>query len=79
MTTTPPEAQPQENGTKSQTQEIYEWLQQGRAIDPMLALERFGVFRLSGRILELRQAGHPITTTIIEKNNKRFASYTLEK
>jgi len=65
--------------TKSQNEEILSWLKQGHSIDPLLALERFGVFRLSGRILELRQAGYPITTVIVEKNKKRFASYKLEK
>jgi len=41
----------------------------------MTTARRFGSFRLSARVLELRAAGHPIVTDYKTKNGKRFASY----
>jgi hypothetical protein len=43
------------------------------------ALEKFGCFRLGGRIYDLKQRGHKIETVMVEKNGKRFATYRLEK
>lgn len=64
---------------KSQNEEILAWLQKGNKIDPLLALEKFGCFRLGGRIYELKQAGNRIVTEMVTKNGKRYASYSLEK
>lgn len=64
---------------KSQNEEILAWLQSGRSITPLEALEKFGCFRLGGRIHELRAAGHPIVTDMVTKNGKHFAEYRLEK
>lgn len=49
----------------------------GKSITPMQALEKFGIFRLSARILDLRQEGYDIATEIVHKNGKRFAKYQL--
>lgn len=65
--------------TKSQNKEILAWLRSGKSITPLEALEKFGSFRLGGRIHELRAAGYPIVTDTVTKNGKRFASYRLEK
>jgi hypothetical protein len=43
----------------------------------MDALTKWGIFRLGARILELRQEGHNIVTTMMNKNGKRFAKYQL--
>lgn len=64
---------------KSQNEEILSWLRKGHKIDPLLALEKFGSFRLGGRIHELRALGHPIVTNMVTKNGKHFAEYRLEK
>lgn len=64
---------------KSQNEEILAWLQMGKTISPLEALERFGCFRLGGRIFELKAAGHKIVTDMVTKNGKRFAEYRLEK
>lgn len=64
---------------KSQNEEILAWLQAGKTISPLEALERFGCFRLGGRIFELKAAGHKIVTDMVTKNGKRFAEYRLEK
>lgn len=64
---------------ESQCSEILRWLQSGKSITPLEALEKFGSFRLGARILELKQAGHRIVTAMVTKNGKRYASYSLEK
>lgn len=64
---------------KSQNDEILSWLKSGKSISPLEALEKFGCFRLGGRIYELKQAGHSIVTEMVTKNGKRFAQYSLEK
>ena len=61
---------------KTQNNQILEWLQQGKPINPMQALNRFGCFRLSARIKNLRDKGINIETTI-SKGEKNFAIYTL--
>ena len=62
----------------SQTREILRYLAKGRAITPLEALERFGVFRLAARIQEIRAQGHKVeTTTIRTRNGARVARYSL--
>lgn len=67
--------------TESQEKYILAWLQEGNAITPIEALFRFGSFRLSARIYDLRLRGHKIKTEIIksEKSGKRIAKYYLDK
>ena len=65
--------------TKSQNEEILLHLQSGKPITPLEALEKFGCFRLGGRIYELKQQGHSIVTNMVTKNGKRYAQYRLEK
>ena len=64
---------------KSQCDDILRHLQSGRSITPLEALEKYGCFRLGGRIYDLKQRGHNIVTDMVTKNGKRFASYRLEK
>lgn len=63
--------------TKSANQKLRKWVLSGKPITPLQALERFGIFRLSARILELRNEGWNIDTKMIEKNGKKFAQYKL--
>jgi hypothetical protein len=64
----------------SQKTEILHYLKSKRQLTPLDALRRFGCLRLSGRILELRQDGHRIETTMIDvSHDKRVASYLLIK
>lgn len=64
---------------KSQNKRILEFLASGRSLTPIEALRRFNVWRLSGRVLELREAGWPIVTDMVtnKRTKKRYASYTL--
>lgn len=64
---------------KSQCEDILRHLQSGRSLSSLEALERFGCFRLGGRIYDLKKQGHRIETVMVERNGKRFASYRLEK
>jgi len=58
---------------------ILNWLQKGKTITPMEALEKFGCFRLAARIHNLRESGHNIVATDYETpSGKRVARYSLK-
>ena len=62
----------------SQSHQILAALKAGKCVDGMTALQRFNCWRLSGRILELRQAGYAITTTMVTtRTGKRVAVYRM--
>ena len=63
--------------TQSAKMKLRKWIMSGKSITPLQALDKFGIFRLGARILELRREWHNIITEIIHKNGKRFAKYTL--
>lgn len=46
----------------TQNQRLLEHLQTGRSINPLQAWRVLGIYRLSGRIFDLRKAGHKITS-----------------
>ena len=60
---------------KSQNNQILKHLQKGRKINPLMALDKFGCFRLASRINNLRADGHPIEVKMVEKNGKKFKEY----
>ena len=67
-------------GTKveSQNKQIKAWLESGKSITPMDALNLFGSFRLGARIFDLKNDyGMNIKTEIVEENGKRYAKYSL--
>ena len=51
----------------SVNEKILKYLQKGKSITPMEALEKFGCFRLSARIWELKKEGHDIETITAKK------------
>ena len=61
----------------SQEMQILSYLQNGNRISPLEALQRFGCFRLSARILQLRNQGYPITTHRVSNGKKSWAEYEL--
>jgi len=65
--------------SKSQCEEILAHLKSGKRITPMDALGLFGCFRLSARILDLKDEGHAIKKEIVHNNGKRFAEYYMEE
>lgn len=53
-------------------------------ITTMEAFQDYGITRLSGRIWDLRQAGHPITSTVTAGKNRygetvHYTTYKLEE
>jgi len=63
----------------SQRIKIKTWLESGKTLTPIDALERFGCFRLAARIDDLRRDGLDIETKYKYQNGKRFASYGLAR
>ena len=61
----------------TQNQQILEYLKSGKTITPLTALKKFGCFRLSARIFNLRQEGNPIVTENVTRKGKTFAEYSL--
>ena len=61
----------------TQNKEIIRYLTKGNKITPIEALNRFGCFRLSARILDLRKLGFDIKTEYVTKNKKTYAEYSL--
>lgn len=64
---------------ESQNKAILSYMMSGNAITPIEALNKFWCFRLGARIHNLRQDGHNIKTTMIKRNGKRFAEYSMVK
>jgi hypothetical protein len=63
----------------SQQDRILALLERGRGITPIQALNKFGCFRLSARIKQLRNQGHAIETKQVSVDGKKFARYSLIK
>lgn len=47
------------------------------AINPLMALERYGCMRLAARVSDLRQRGYKIETRMRKANDKVYAEYYL--
>lgn len=62
----------------TQNQKIKTHLLSGKSLTPIQALNKFGCFRLASRVNDLRNEGLKITTEIVKKNKKRFASYKIK-
>jgi hypothetical protein len=60
---------------KSQNQQILNHLRNFGSITPIVALRKFGCFRLAARINDLRNQGFPIETDIITYRKKKYAKY----
>ena len=61
----------------TQNQRILDYLKSGKTLTPLVALEKFGCFRLSARIFNLREQGNAIITNNITRKGKTFAEYSL--
>lgn len=62
---------------RSQKDRILCYLATGKPVTPLLALRRWGCFRLGARIWSLRKDGHDISSARVTRRGKTFASYTL--
>ena len=74
-----PKIQDNSNTSQSQSQLILSYLQEGKSITPIDALNMFGCFRLSARIADLRKLGYKIITETETKKGKNFARYRMEE
>ncbi|ARO29924.1 helix-turn-helix domain-containing protein [Rhizobium sp. NXC14] len=64
----------------SQCDRLVKYLIAGNSITPLVARQLFGVERLAARILEIKKAGHKVTSTIkTDVNGKVYAEYALRK
>lgn len=61
----------------SQNQQIKKALNRGEKVTPITALKRFGCFRLSARISNLRDEGMKIKTKFKTVKGKTFAEYSI--
>jgi hypothetical protein len=70
---------------KSQTDEILAYLKSGKSITGLSAYQRFRCMRLAARIMDIRERGFMVLTTMKKRRNKhtgrntRYAEYTLER
>lgn len=63
----------------TQNQQILDYLKSGKKITPLTALKKFGCFRLSARIWDLRSQGYPISKkSLTTPQGKTVAEYYLE-
>ena len=63
--------------TRTQQDRIIDYLATGKPITPLLALRRFGCFRLGARIYDLKRDGHRIDSKLVTRRGKTFAEYRL--
>jgi|TARA_R110002110_G_scaffold101926_1_gene258741 hypothetical protein len=62
----------------SQTTDILDWLNAGKPITALEALQIFGCFRLAARIADIRAKGIEVTTdTVKTHTGKSIAQYSL--
>tara|TARA_R100000700_G_C3177287_1_gene152414 strand:+ start:4069 stop:4287 length:219 start_codon:yes stop_codon:yes gene_type:complete len=62
---------------QSKTQRLVKHLISGKTINGHQALTRFGIYRLSSVIFNLKKKGFVINTTMVQNKNNRYAMYTL--
>lgn len=65
--------------TESQNKVLRKHLESGKSISPLMALNKFGIYRLAARIRNLKDDGMNISTTMIYLNPVKFAKYKLVK
>lgn len=64
----------------SQTDLIHNYLLEGHTITPLLALEKWGCFRVGARAYDLRKQGIDVRSRMVKlSNGKRVAEYFLVK
>ena len=66
------------NERESQVKKILAWMQNGKSITAIEALNMFGCFRLSARINNIKDMGLSVQKDMVETDNgKRIARYYL--
>jgi hypothetical protein len=63
----------------SQNKQIADYLNKGKKLTPIDALNKFGCYRLAARIADLRNEGMNIVTNTIKlENKKQIAQYSVK-
>ena len=63
----------------SQNKQIADYLNKGKKLTPIDALNKFGCFRLAARIADLRNEGMNIVKNTIKlENKKQIAQYSIK-
>ena len=62
----------------SQKSLVLNHLKNDNGITPLEALNKFGAFRLSAIIFDLKKDGYDIDTEIIKNGGKHYANYKLK-
>ena len=62
----------------SQKNLVLNHLKNDNGITPLEALNKFGAFRLSAIIFDLKKDGYDIDTEIIKNGGKHYANYKLK-
>jgi len=63
----------------SQNKQIADYLNKGKKLTPIDALNKFGCLRLAARIADLRNEGMNIVTNTIKlENKKQIAQYSVK-
>lgn len=67
--------------SESQNARIYEWMKAGNRISPILALRKFGSFRLGARIADIREKYNVAIEShfIVTPSGKRVKEYWIPK
>ena len=66
--------------TESQNKQIKAWLESGKSLTPLDAINLFNSLRLGARVFDLKNDyGMNIKTEMVEENGKRFARYSLAR
>lgn len=68
-----------ERQSQSQTRRILAYLQKGKSVTSLEALDLFGCMRLSARILDIKNQGYEIGDEIVRdvRTGKRYKRYWL--
>ena len=65
---------------ESQNKQIKAWLESGKSLTPLEAINLFNSLRLGARVFDLKNDyGMNIKTEMVEEYGKRYAKYSLEK
>ena len=65
---------------ESQNKQIKAWLESGKSLTPLEAINLFNSLRLGARVFNLKNDyGMNIKTEMVEENGKRFARYSLAR
>ena len=65
---------------ESQNKQIKAWLESGKSLTPLEAINLFNSLRLGARVFDLKNDyGMNIKTEIVKENGKRFARYSLAR